>query len=122
MTTAKERTILIEHREGNTTEVGNIPACSKITYGPIQPGSKGGYSSGENVLRIYTTANNQLAVFRDVKSFRDLSLLVTRHAVQTDIDVTETHGPTGSTSSRAVRKSRIRLEDDDFRLEDDEDD
>lgn len=108
-----DRTILIEHEDGDTTEVGGIPASAKITYGPVQPGGKDHYGGRENVLRIYTTANNQLAVFRRVASFRDLALIVTRKTVETDIDVSETHGPTGSTSNREVRKRRVIVDDDD---------
>lgn len=64
------RTIEI-HCEDRIYEVDNIPADAKITYGglrPDQPGAK------TNTLRIYTSQNNQLAVFRNVEWFRDKSL------------------------------------------------
>lgn len=68
------RTIKVISSDG-TFEVSEIPDNAKITYGgvrPDQPGLK------TNTLRIYTSANNQLAVFQGVLSFHDLSLKLTR--------------------------------------------
>lgn len=78
-TSANTRTILVFLKDGKRRLVSNIPANAKITYGPISPG-RGDFNSG-NALRIYTSQQNQLAVFTDVKEFQDLSLTVENECV-----------------------------------------
>ena len=92
-TATKTRSILIEHSQGGATIVDGIPASAKITFGPVQPGGRG--YGGDNVLRIYTSASNQLAVFRDVLSFRDLSLAVRVREVTSSHDSQSVSGPEG---------------------------
>jgi len=70
---ATSRSIFVRTIDGDKIVEG-VPANAKITFGPVQPG-KQDYGS-RNCLRIYTTANNQLAVFLGVTEFRDLSLVV----------------------------------------------
>ncbi|MBF9316996.1 MULTISPECIES: hypothetical protein [Mycobacteroides] len=67
------RTILVILKGGKKRQVSNIPANAKITYGPISPGN---WNCDQNALRIYTSQQNQLAVFVGVEEFRDLSLTI----------------------------------------------
>lgn len=68
------RTLLIE-RQGLGRIKLTIPANAKVTFGAFAPGSKGSYGDLSATLRIYVgTQNNQIAVIRNVISFRDLSL------------------------------------------------
>jgi len=85
MTAAKASTrkILIYLKDGRKRLVSNIPAGAKITYGPISPGNRD-YNGG-NALRIYTSQQNQLAVFTDVKEFQDLSLRVENECVSSKV-------------------------------------
>lgn len=92
MPTATARSILVKTRDGDKIVEG-VPANAKITFGPIQPG-KQEYGSG-NCLRIYTTANNQLAVFLGVTEFRDLSLVVRHKKVKETQKRKAEHGPNG---------------------------
>lgn len=77
MSTQKQqslRTLLIELNDGRRMKF-TIPSTYKITFGRLHPGEKG-FNDGE-VLRVYagSTANSsQVAVFRDVRSFRDTAL------------------------------------------------
>lgn len=91
--TKSTRSILIAGMDGSETLVNGIPASAKITFGPVQPG-RNGYSS-ENVLRIYTSQSNQLAVFRNVASFRDLTLDVQVREVIASESIEEATGPDG---------------------------
>ena len=108
MTTApKTGSILIEGRDGRRIVEG-IPTNAKITYGPVQPGGKG-YGQ-ENALRIYTSQNNQLAVFLSVVSFRDLSLTVKVEKVQTEKSRLSERGAKGAKSEAHV-KSTVEWEE-----------
>lgn len=59
-----------------------IPADYKVTFGPVQPGSRG-YGDEGNCLRIYESETKQRAVFVNVVSFRDLSIPVERRVKRT---------------------------------------
>lgn len=99
MTTAKAqetRTIEVTLQGGRKTRVGNIPATAKITYGPVSPGTQRPYGDSGNCLRIYTSQQNQLAVFIGVQEFRDLSLTVERQVVRKDASEFTEKGPKGS--------------------------
>lgn len=48
-----------------------IPADWKVTFGPINPGSKGHQPLA---VRFYESKDKQRAIFTDVKSFRDASI------------------------------------------------
>lgn len=102
-TTPKTRSIIIEHSDGSETRVDEIPNNAKITYGPVQPGRHG---YGDNILRVYTSQSNQLAVFRNVVSFRDLSLTVSTREVTTVDARTETRDPSGRSSARYSAETR----------------
>lgn len=105
------RSILVEHSDGSATIIKKIPDNAKITYGPVSPG-KMTYGSG-HALRIYTSANNQLAVFKDVESFRDLSLEVLVREVTVNTNTEDTFGANGRShkhDSRTVGEF-VRKED-----------
>lgn len=72
------RTIEIEFDNDTRERVSGIPSNAKITFGPVTPGAKGWNG---NALRIYTSQQNQLAVFQHVRSFRDLSLTLHKQRV-----------------------------------------
>lgn len=93
------RSIYVKTRYGAKLIEG-IPANAKITYGPVNPGGK--YHDGTNVLRIYTSTNNQLAVFDQVVEFRDLSLSVKERKVRTKAKGQSSVGPSGSVSEQEV--------------------
>lgn len=59
----------------------DIPDDWKVTYGPVSPGSKGGYGEG-NCLRVYESETKQRAIFVGVTAFRDLSIPVQRLLVK----------------------------------------
>lgn len=99
----KTRSILVKQAHQKALIVEDIPANAKITYGPIQPG-KESYRSG-NALRIYTAANNQLAVFVDVESFRDLSLTVKERKVTKKARSDAEVGPNGATSEDSYEET-----------------
>jgi len=69
---ARKIKIVFENKE---IHVDGIPDNAKITYAGLRPDQPGGKT---NTLRIYRTSSsdNQLAVFRDVVSFVDCSLIV----------------------------------------------
>lgn len=89
----KTRSILVQTGGGRLI-VDNIPANAKVTYGPVSPGKPSGYGEG-NALRIYTTAGNQLAVFKNVEYFRDLSLNVREEKVTKTVREDAERGPDG---------------------------
>lgn len=100
---AKTREILVILNGGKRRRVSGIPANAKITYGPVSPGSREYGGRDGNALRIYTTTNNQLAVFVGVQEFRDLSLTVQEQKVISTGSHESERGPKGSRSkSEAV--------------------
>lgn len=74
------RIIEICFADGDVSEVGNIPDDAKITFAQLNPAASGDrFGGGGLTLRIYKGSRdngNQLAVFRNVESFRDLTLSV----------------------------------------------
>lgn len=90
----KTREILVYLSNGQKMLVGDIPANAKITFGKLQPGERD-FHSGGNALRIYTTTNNQLAVFCGVSSFRDLSLTVKEQKISRKLKSNAVTGPNG---------------------------
>lgn len=78
MATRKEagtRTLLVEEQSGSQFKI-TIPADYKVTFG-----SPGNRNCGPGELRIYENEKQQRACFVSVRSFRDLSLPVTRLVV-----------------------------------------
>lgn len=94
-TSEATRSILV-HTQTDTLIVENVPASAKVTFGKLQPGKDGGYDRS-NALRIYTSANNQLAVFTNVLDFRDLSLTVKARKVKSKVSRKAEVGPNGKT-------------------------
>jgi hypothetical protein len=72
--TTGKRTLLIEGHNGKFRIT--IPADWKVTFGAFQQGGGNKYDTGDRsaALRIYESESMQRACFRDVRSFRDLSI------------------------------------------------
>lgn len=87
------RAILVYHNDGKKVLVEGIPGNAKVTFGQVQPGVHG---YGQNALRIYTAESNQLAVFCDVQSFRDLMLTVKEQVVHRRLKDNAVSGPNGN--------------------------
>lgn len=100
----KDREILVILNGGKRRKVSGIPANAKITYGPVSPGSRE-YGGAGNALRIYTTTNNQLAVFVGVQEFRDLSLTVSEQKISRKEDSESESGPKGRKSKSEVEET-----------------
>ena len=83
-----------------------IPSTAKITFGPVTPGTKEQYGDRTKALRIYTTANNQLAVFLNVESFRDMSLTVKEERVNKKLKSDATVGPNGKLDESQYEETR----------------
>lgn len=98
-TASKTRSILIAMSDGSEMLVEDIPANAKITFGALQTG-KDHYGGGGTAVRIYTTVGNQLAVFRNAVSFRDLTLSVKVKEITYVEDAEVVTGPNGNKSKR----------------------
>lgn len=92
---APNRRILVNLDDGRKMLIEDIPANAKVTFGKLQPGPN---FHGQNALRIYTVESNQLAVFCDVSSFRDLSLTVKEQSAHRRLRENAKAGPNGSFS------------------------
>jgi hypothetical protein len=101
------RTLLVFENGGNRFKI-DIPVDWKITFGAFQQGKYGG--EGGYALRIYESENKQRACFTNVRSFRDLSLPITRF-VKTEEGqeswVTDSDGNVTSTKSRKVKVTEV---------------
>lgn len=62
-------------RKGGRDQRITVPASWKVTFGPLNPGSRG-HEAGQPALRFYESQNQQRAVITDVISFRDTSIKV----------------------------------------------
>lgn len=82
-TAANTRKIMILLRDGRKRIVSGIPANAKITYGPVSPGRMG---DSNYALRIYTSQQNQLAVFTEVQEFQDLALTIEDECVTAKVE------------------------------------
>jgi hypothetical protein len=102
--TTATRSVLVKTRDGDKIVEG-VPANAKITFGPIQPGKEGHYGGAGNCLRIYTTANNQLAVFTQVIEFRDQALVVKGKKVKETQKRWAEAGPNGESVDTAVEET-----------------
>lgn len=76
--------------------VTDIPADAKVTFSSVNPSSPG--FRGNYCVRIYTSKENQLAVFTDVSAFRDLSLNVRKRAKKVKATSKQRSGPNGHAS------------------------
>lgn len=86
MTASKTtRTLYVKCVDGERIIEG-IPADAKVTFGKVQPGQNpGGFHNHDSYcLRIYTSRENQLAVFTGVISFRDSTLNVKKRVAKTE--------------------------------------
>lgn len=103
--TAATRSILVHRRGEEDVIVEGVPANAKITFGPVNPGKPGYHGDNMNALRIYTSANNQLAVFLNVTSFRDLSLTVKERQVTRKVRSDAKRGPDGRVSEDSYEET-----------------
>src|SRR5690606_27107726 len=85
------RSIKVFMSDGTVKVVKGIPGDAKITFGRVNPSDQR-WNGNDYCLRIYTSRENQLAVFTGVAEFRDLALTVERQVVNTEseVSVTET--------------------------------
>lgn len=81
-----------------------IPADAKVTFAGTNPSHPAGSVA---TLRIYESANAQLAVFTNVVEFRDLALPLERLVVETEVD-TKRVAKIDFDSSQTVAKSNPR--------------
>jgi hypothetical protein len=88
------RRILVNRMGQEPLIVEGIPATAKITFAKANPAEKG-YGNNPMALRIYTSANNQLAVFLNVTDFRDLSLKVQERVTKSELNEEAERGPDG---------------------------
>lgn len=104
MAAGKPRSILVNRKGQEPLIVDNIPATAKITFAKANPAEKG-YGDNPMALRIYTSANNQLAVFLNVTDFRDLSLGVRERKVTKKLREDAISGPDGEFSGTEYEKT-----------------
>lgn len=95
--TEATRAILVKLDNGETKIVRNVPASAKITFGTVHAGAEKGFHGRGYALRIYTTQNNQLAVFTNVAEFRDLALTVEKRVKNVDSKHAVKHDKHGRT-------------------------
>lgn len=62
-------------RAGGLDQKVTVPSHWKVTFGPLNPGSKGGEASTP-ALRFYESPNQQRMVITNVKCFRDMGIQV----------------------------------------------
>lgn len=101
-----EGTRILEFKQRGDLYRIQIKNTQRFTYGPFAPGSKSGYGSSDNALRIYEGANkdNQLAVFRDVESVRDVGVPMVKIVKKVQSEATYESGAAGSKSETRVER------------------
>lgn len=81
------RTYLLERKNGKHVRI-TIPAGWYMTFGPLTPGTSrqhwGRDEPGFLALRVYEAKDKQRAVFTDIRSFRDTSILVEELHIDVD--------------------------------------
>jgi len=101
--TVETRVLLVERSRSERFKI-EVPADWKVTFGS-PGGNRGGFPDEGKELRIYEAENKQRACFTGVRSFRDLSIPVTRLVVAEN--GTETWEDDGDgTATRTVKRSR----------------
>jgi hypothetical protein len=63
-------------RKGGLDQKVTVPAAWRVTFGPLNPGSKNLASNGAPALRFYESEKQQRMVITDVLAFRDMSIKV----------------------------------------------
>jgi hypothetical protein len=72
---AQMTTYLVARSNGRDLKI-TVPSSWKVTFGPLNPGSKNLAANGAPALRFYEKPNQQRAVITDVTSFRDMGIRV----------------------------------------------
>jgi hypothetical protein len=90
----------IEFTQNRDTFRIEIPESQRFTFGPFAPGAKGYGGGSDCALRIYEGANkdNQIAVFRNVDSVRDLSVKLMKKITTKDGEAKMVENADGSMS------------------------
>lgn len=101
------RTLLVEEQNGKKFKI-TIPADYKVTFGSSNGnrGMTGAYEG--NQLRIYEAESKQRACFVGVKSFRDLSLELTRLVVSEDGSSTWSDDGEGNVAKTMKASRKVR--------------
>src|SRR5256885_3150710 len=68
-------TYYVQRHQGRDQKV-TVPSHWKVTFGPLNPGTKGSEGNGAPALRFYEAANKQRMVITGVLSFRDIAIKV----------------------------------------------
>ena len=68
-------TYYVQRQQGRDQKV-TVPAHWKVTFGPLNPGSKGENGNATPALRFYESAHKQRMVITQVVSFRDMAIKV----------------------------------------------
>lgn len=71
----KITTYFVSRKNGRDQRI-TVPASWKVTFGPLNPGSRNSDGNGAPALRFYESPNKQRAVITEVLSFRDMSIRV----------------------------------------------
>jgi hypothetical protein len=81
-------------RKGGQDQKITVPSHWRVTFGPLNPGSKNIAANGAPALRFYEAENKQRAVITEVISFRDMSIRVEekRTNIKREVLSKDTHG------------------------------
>jgi len=109
----EETTYLIEFESGKRQKI-TVPSSWKVTFGPVSIRGASSNRSGSGLkmpvaIRFYENENRQRAIFTNVVSFRDTSILVEeeRVDVQQKDGYLECDGKRKSVNFQAVSKSWV---------------
>lgn len=86
-----------------------VPSDWKVTFGPVAPGVRG---SGDLALRFWEQENKQRAIFRNVVSFRDLSIPFSREVISKSGSSAWESSEEGSSNFESVKVTKDWSEDD----------
>lgn len=98
------KTYFVERTNGNDQRV-TVPASWKVTFGPLNPGSKNQGGSGSPALRFYEAENKQRMVITNVVSFRDTSIKIEEK--RTQVKQQTLHKRTNSGDKAVVVEGRV---------------
>jgi hypothetical protein len=72
---APTTTYLVSRKNGRDQKV-TVPSSWKVTFGPLNPGSRNHDGNASPALRFYEAENKQRMVITDVVCFRDMSIAI----------------------------------------------
>ena len=111
MTEESTTTYLLEFDNGKRQRI-TVPSSWKVTFGPAARGTNGPSQRNYNMplaLRFYENEKKQRAIFTDVKSFRDTSIVIEeeRISVQEKEGFVEAAGKRKRTSFQVKTKEWV---------------